>query len=58
MACRPEPWWSSTRLFGKGRHPAALDLGDCFTDALAQARDESILCVGGDFARRDIYTVP
>jgi ribonuclease VapC len=46
------------RAFGKGRHPAALNLGDCFTYALAQVRDEPILCVGDDFARTDIYTVP
>lgn len=46
------------RAFGKGRHPAALNLGDCFTYALAQVRDEPILCIGNDFARTDLYTVP
>jgi ribonuclease VapC len=46
------------RAFGMGRHPAALNLGDCFTYALAQLRDEPILCVGDDFARTDISTVP
>lgn len=46
------------RSFGKGRHPAALNLGDCFTYALAQVRDEPILCVGDGFGRTDIDTVP
>jgi ribonuclease VapC len=45
------------RAFGKGRHPAALNLGDCFTYALAQVRAEPVLCVGNDFARTDIDTV-
>jgi ribonuclease VapC len=46
------------RAFGTGRHPAALNLGDCFTYALAQVRAEPVLCVGNDFARTDIDTVP
>lgn len=46
------------RSFGKGRHPAALNLGDCFTYALAQVRAEPVLCVGNDFARTDIDTAP
>jgi ribonuclease VapC len=42
------------RRFGKGRHPAALNLGDCFSYALAEASGCPILCVGDDFARTDL----
>ncbi len=42
------------RRFGRGRHPAALNLGDCFAYALAQARDDSLLFKGHDFARTDV----
>jgi ribonuclease VapC len=40
--------------FGKGRHPAALNFGDCFSYALAKTLDEPLLFVGGDFARTDV----
>ncbi|MGQ0433768.1 MAG: type II toxin-antitoxin system VapC family toxin [Microthrixaceae bacterium] len=46
------------RRFGKGRHPAALNLGDCFTYGLAVATDHPVLCVGDDFARTDVGVVP
>jgi ribonuclease VapC len=39
--------------FGKGRHPAALNLGDCFAYACAQRLDAAILCKGNDFPRTD-----
>jgi ribonuclease VapC len=42
------------RKFGKGRHPASLNLGDCFTYALARVTGYPILCVGNDFARSDL----
>jgi ribonuclease VapC len=42
------------RRFGKGRHPAALNFGDCFTYALAERTGLPILCVGEDFARTDV----
>ena len=42
------------RMFGKGRHPASLNLGDCFTYALAKVTGYPILCVGNDFARADL----
>lgn len=42
------------RRFGKGRHPAALNFGDCFSYALAVARGEPLLFVGDDFARTDM----
>ena len=40
--------------YGKGRHPARLNLGDCFTYALAKVRGLPLLFKGDDFARTDI----
>ena len=40
--------------FGRGRHPAALNFGDCFSYALAVARGEPLLFVGDDFAKTDV----
>jgi ribonuclease VapC len=40
--------------FGKGRHPARLNLGDLFSYALARATREPLLFKGGDFARTDV----
>jgi ribonuclease VapC len=40
--------------FGKGRHPAKLNLGDCFAYALAKSRGLPLLFKGDDFARTDI----
>jgi ribonuclease VapC len=42
------------RKFGKGRHPAALNFGGCFTYALAKVTGYPILCVGNDFAQADL----
>jgi len=42
------------RDFGKGRHPAGLNFGDCFSYALAQALGEPLLFVGNDFGRTDV----
>lgn len=42
------------RLFGRGRHPAALNFGDCCTYALARAFGEPVLFKGDDFIRTDI----
>ncbi len=42
------------RRFGKGRHPAALNYGDCFSYALAAARSQPLLFKGGDFAQTDV----
>jgi ribonuclease VapC len=44
------------RRYGKGRHPAALNFGDCFAYALAKTRDEPLLAKGNDFAQTDIKT--
>lgn len=43
--------------FGKGRHPAGLNFGDCLTYALARVADEPLLCVGDDFPRTDLDLV-
>lgn len=43
--------------FGKGRHPAALNFGDCCTYAVASLAGEPLLCVGDDFARTDLLLV-
>lgn len=40
--------------FGKGRHPAALNLGDCASYALAKSRELPLLFKGNDFAKTDI----
>jgi ribonuclease VapC len=42
------------RRYGKGRHPAGLNYGDCFAYALARTRDETLLFKGDDFARTDL----
>ena len=42
------------RRFGKGNHPAKLNLGDCFAYALAVERGEPLLFKGDDFARTDV----
>jgi ribonuclease VapC len=41
-------------LYGKGNHPAALNLGDCCTYALVKASRRRLLCKGNDFAQTDI----
>ena len=43
--------------FGKGRHPAGLNLGDCLTYATARLADEPLLCLGDDFAKTDLELV-
>ena len=42
------------RRWGKGVHPAGLNLGDCFAYALAASRGVPLLCIGADFAQTDI----
>ncbi|HWH14820.1 MAG TPA: type II toxin-antitoxin system VapC family toxin [Miltoncostaeaceae bacterium] len=46
------------RRFGKGRHPAGLNLGDCMSYATARVAERPLLCVGDDFARTDLAVVP
>ena len=40
--------------YGKGRHPAALNLGDCATYALAKAQNVALLFKGNDFSKTDV----
>jgi ribonuclease VapC len=42
------------RKFGRGRHPASLNFGDCFTYALAKVTGYPILSIGNDFAQADL----
>jgi ribonuclease VapC len=42
------------RRFGRGNHPAKLNLGDCFAYALAKARSEPLLFKGEDFRHTDV----
>jgi ribonuclease VapC len=43
--------------YGKGRHPAALNYGDCMTYATARVTDHPLLFIGRDFAKTDIPPV-
>ncbi len=45
---------SAWRKYGKGRHPAALNFGDCFSYALAKFSGEPLLAKGTDFGLTDI----
>jgi ribonuclease VapC len=40
--------------FGKGRHPAALNFGDCMTYATAALSGQPLLCKGNDFRKTDL----
>jgi len=44
------------RLYGKGRHPAALNLGDCVSYGLAKALQAPLLFKGDDFAATDLVS--
>jgi ribonuclease VapC len=43
--------------FGKGRHPAGLNFGDCLAYALARVRGESLLYKGDDFLHTDVAAI-
>lgn len=43
--------------FGKGRHPAGLNFGDCLTYATARLAGRPLLCLGDDFAQTDLELV-
>ena len=47
---------SAWRRFGKGRHPAGLNFGDCFSYALSVDVGEPLLFKGDDFGRTDVST--
>lgn len=40
--------------YGKGRHPAELNLGDCMSYAMARVAGQPLLCVGRDFDKTDV----
>jgi ribonuclease VapC len=42
------------RKYGKGRHPAALNFGDCFAYALSKISTEPLLARGTDFQKTDL----
>ena len=49
---------SAWRKYGKGRHPGALNFGDCFSYALAKSLDQPLLAKGDDFSQTDIQLYP
>lgn len=53
-AAQAEVARAAFRQFGKGRHPAGLNYGDCFSYALAKVSEASLLFVGDDFSRTDL----
>jgi ribonuclease VapC len=56
----PDHWVAAVGAylrFGKGRHPAALNFGDCMSYATAQVADAPLLCLGDDFTRTDLRLV-
>ena len=44
--------------YGRGRHRAALNFGDCLTYAVARLADQPLLFVGNDFSRTDLTAAP
>lgn len=48
---------SAFQRYGKGRHPAALNFGDCLTYATVAIAGEPLLCIGDDFAQTDLELV-
>jgi ribonuclease VapC len=46
------------RLYGKGKHRAGLNFGDCFSYALAHSTGEPLLFKGEDFSQTDVRAVP
>ena len=45
------------RIYGRGRHPAGLNLGDCFSYALSKSTGYPLLFKGDDFRRTDVVPV-
>jgi ribonuclease VapC len=60
LACTEQHWSVAVDAyvrFGKGRHPAGLNFGDCLTYAFSRVAGEPLLCAGDDFARTDLSLV-
>ena len=56
-----EHWAEATDAFmrfGKGRHPAGLNFGDCMAYAVARLSGQPLLAVGDDFPQTDVELVP
>ena len=49
---------SAWRKYGRGRHSAGLNFGDCFSYALAKSSGEPLLAKGSDFLQTDIQLCP
>ena len=53
-----EPHWREAvdahRRFGKGRHPAALNFGDCMSYATAAVQAQPLMFIGKDFSKTDL----
>lgn len=47
---------SAWRKYGKGRHPAGLNIGDCCSYALSKCTGEPLLFKGNDFSQTDVKT--
>ena len=47
-------FFEAFRRYGRGRHPARLNMGDCFTYAVAKAAGMQVLYVGDDFRQTDL----
>ena len=55
-----QAWLARTAFecFGKGRHPAQLNFGDCLAYGLAKETGEELLFVGADFNQTDVVAAP
>ena len=61
IACTAAHWPVAIDAFtryGKGRHPAALNFGDCLTYATCRLAGRPLLCTGDDFPQTDLTVVP
>ena len=61
LPCDAEHWTTAVQAFlryGKGRHSAALNFGDCLTYAIARLAGEPLLCIGEDFSKTDLPLAP
>ena len=56
-----EPHWQTAvgayEVYGKGRHPARLNFGDCFSYAAAKLARQPLLCKSDDFPHTDVELV-
>jgi ribonuclease VapC len=58
MLTKRTPPESPTGVYGKGRHRAGLNFGDCFSYALAKISGGPLLFKGDDFPHTDIVPAP